>query len=375
MVICFKKFYALLFLLLSIGLPAKENNKKSFVAANHVQTKKEKVITDKSDEKGVYKKIHYTLNSPQNNRSGVFSNQIEISLLKNEEQNKIRLFTVIAFLTFLIPFSGFLFQYNKRLKIQRILNTTQTEISSQEIDAILKEQELKLIKELIGAQDRERERISRELHENIIGSLAAVKLQLNHLNNTNLRNISTINFQLNETYQQVRNLSHILVPKKFSQTKFCEVLESYFNNINAASPLQISFLANPKKQINDMNELIQVEVFKIIQELLTNTIKHAKVLQIKIQLDLVENDLNLLFEDDGVGFTTENYSREIGFINLETRINKLNGSFLIDSELKKGGKINIEIPSFIETAETKTKLKTVKGINLKSQLDDLKGKF
>lgn len=177
---------------------------------------------------------------------------------------------------------------------------------------------------------------------------------------------------MDETYQQVRNLSHTLIPKKFSQNKFCEVLESYLNNISAASNLKILFLTYPKKEINEMNENIQIETFKIIQELLTNTIKHAKATQIEIQLNLIENDLNLLFEDNGIGFNTSNYSKGIGFINLEARIQKLNGIFLIDSKPKRGTIINIEVSVLNTISKPKDNRK---GIDLKDQLDELKSKF
>ncbi|TDW52829.1 signal transduction histidine kinase [Flavobacterium sp. 270] len=305
----------------------------------------------------------------------------EISLLKKDQQlkaleinqqKKTRMFTILGFLIFLIPIIGLLFQYYKRLKAQRLLNIKQVEISSQKIDGILKDQELMLIKASVDGQDKERERISQELHDSIGGNLAAIKLQLNHLADSKFPNIHKISLQLDETYQQVRNLSHTLLPKKFSHNKFSEVLESYLNNISEASRLKITFLTYPKKEINEMDEDIQIETFKVIQELLTNTIKHAKASEIEVQLNLIDNILNVLFEDNGVGFDADNQTKGIGFINLETRINKLNGSFLIDSKLGRGTIANIEIP--VEEKAPKSKHNR-KGIDLKEQLDELKSSF
>ena len=359
-----------------------ENATKKLTLANQTEAIKNMRLQEEISNKINENTILFFQNSSDKKRN-------EISLLKKDQQlktleinqqKKTKFLTILAFLVLLIPITGLLFQYYKRLKAQRLLNSKQAEISSQKIDGILKEQELKLIKASISGQDKERERISQELHDSIGGNLAAIKLQLNHLNNTNLRNIDNINLQLDETYQQVRNLSHTLIPKKFSINKFCEVLESYLHNISAASQLKISFIPYPAKEIDSMNELIQIEVFKIVQELLTNTIKHAKASEIEIQLNLIDNDLNVLFEDNGIGFDTANYTQGIGFINLENRISKLKGSFLIDSKLKRGTIINIEIPSFAETNEvnktkTKFKFKAVKGINLKNQLDELKSKL
>ena len=301
----------------------------------------------------------------------------EISLLKKDQQLKLlqikqeketKLFTIFGFLIVLIPIIGLLLQYYKRLKTQRLLNIQQAEISSQNINNLLKDQELKLIKASISGQDKERQRISQELHDSIGGNLAAIKLQLNHLIISSSPKIKNLTALLDETYDQVRNLSHTLIPKKFSHHKFCEVLESYFNNIGEASTIKTDFNVYPRKEIDALNEEIQIEVFKIIQELLTNTIKHAKASKIDLQLNLIENVLNILFEDNGIGFNSENHKPGIGFINLENRIAKLNGSIVMDSKLKRGTIANIEIPVLLISS---TDNETTKGINVKKQLDNL----
>ncbi|EJL65173.1 tetratricopeptide repeat-containing sensor histidine kinase [Flavobacterium sp. CF136] len=302
----------------------------------------------------------------------------EISLLKKDQQLKsleikqekeTKLLTIFGFLIVLLPIIGLLLQYYKRLKTQRLLNIQQAEISTQNINNLLKDQELKLIKASISGQDKERQRISQELHDSIGGNLAAIKLQLNHLVISSSPKIKNLTALLDETYQQVRNLSHTLIPKKFTHHKFCEVLESYFNNIGEASNITTSFTVYPKKEIDALNEEIQIEIFKIIQELLTNTIKHAKASKIDLQLNLIENILNILFEDNGIGFNPDDYKPGIGFINLENRIDKLSGSFVIDSKFKRGTIANIEIP--VLSISNAIEDETAKGINVKKQLDNL----
>ncbi|KRB56645.1 sensor histidine kinase [Flavobacterium sp. Root186] len=346
-----------------------ENEAKKLTLENQQEAIKNMLLQEEISNKNNENTILSFQNSSNKKRN-------EISLLKKDQQlkaleinqqKKTKLFTIIAFLILLLPIIGLLFQYYKRFKVQHLLNIKQAEISSQKIDGILKDQELELIKASISGQDKERQRISQELHDSIGGNLAAIKLQVNHLDVSNFSNVQKISLQLDETYQQVRSLSHTLLPKKFSQNKFLEVLESYLKNISDASQIKISFIPYPKKEINELNEDIQIETFKIIQELLTNTIKHAKASEVEIQLNYIENILNLLFEDNGVGFDTDKSSKGIGFINLETRIDKLKGSFVIDSKLKRGTIANIEIP----VLEKKSKNK-IKGIDFKNQLDELK---
>ncbi|WP_108867034.1 tetratricopeptide repeat-containing sensor histidine kinase [Aquimarina aquimarini] len=281
----------------------------------------------------------------------------EITLLKKdqeiqesnlERQKSIKNIILYSFLILLVPVIGLLFTYYQKLQAQSELNKKQEEINKQKISSLLKDQELKLIKASIKGQDKERKRIALELHDSIGGNLAAIKLQLNNtLINGNKQPLKIINSQIDDTYQQVRNLSHNLVPKKFSKNNFCDVLEEYLNNIGGATSLTTSFGVYPRKEIDVLNEVLQSEIFKIIQELITNTIKHAKASSIELQLNLVENVLNVLFEDNGVGFNTKNNDSGIGFENIKSRLKKVSGSLHIDSRIDRGTIIDIEIPTLI----------------------------
>ena len=280
----------------------------------------------------------------------------EITLLKKDQeiqesklarQKSIKNIILFSFLILLIPIIGLLIIYYQKLQTQSELNKKQEEINEQKITSLIKEQELKLIKASVKGKDKERERIALELHDSIGGNLAAIKLQLN---NTILHGdkeiVKIINNQLDDTYEQVRDLSHNLVPKKFSENNFCDVLEEYFNNLGGATNLNTSFFAYPRTEIDGLNEIVQIEIFKIIQELITNTIKHARASVIDLQLNLLENELNVLFEDNGIGFNTKNKVTGLGFANITNRLKKVSGVFRIDSRINRGTVINIEVPIF-----------------------------
>lgn len=279
----------------------------------------------------------------------------EITLLKKDQeiqesklarQKSIKNSILYSFLILLIPVIGLLFTYYQKLQTQSELNKKQEEISEQKISSLIKEQELKLIKASIKGQDKERKRIALELHDSIGGNLAAIKLQLNNtVLNGNKKTITTINNQLDDTYEQVRNLSHNLIPKKFSKNNFCDVLEEYFNNIGGTTSLSTSFVAYPRTEIDLLDETLQIEIFKIIQELITNTIKHAKATSVELQLNLVENIINVLFEDNGIGFNAKNKATGLGFENIKNRLKKVSGTFHIDSRINRGTIIDIEVPA------------------------------
>ncbi|MEW7277274.1 tetratricopeptide repeat protein [Aquimarina sp. 2201CG1-2-11] len=275
----------------------------------------------------------------------------ELKTLELQQQQSQKKIIAYAFGIILIPLIGLLFLYYQKLQAQSELNKKQEEINEQKISSLLKEQELKLIKASIKGQDNERKRIAQELHDSIGGNLAAIKLQLNNKENKeeNIHFLS-INEQIDDTYEKVRELSHNLIPKKFSENNFCDVLEEYCSNIGNARNFSSSFIAHPRTKIDDLNEQLQIEVFKIIQELITNTIKHAKASCIELQLNLVDNILNILFEDNGIGFSVEKNINGIGFKNIKSRLNKISGTLHIDSMLKRGTIINIEIPNLVTTS-------------------------
>lgn len=267
-------------------------------------------------------------------------------LLKMAEinwQKATKKITLYSFLAVLIPIIGLLFLYYQRLKNQRLLNQNEKVISEQKIISLVKDQELKLIKAAVKGQDNARTKIAKELHDSIGGNLAAIKLQLNSID-SKPNAVQSIQKQLDETYQQVRDLSHNLIPEKFNQNNFSNLLEEYLKNLAGINNLKTSFSAYPKPKIDLIADNLQMEIYKIIQELVTNTLKHAKATTIDLQLNYIEDNLNILFEDNGIGFDSQKKEGGIGFKNIHSRLSTISSSMEIDSMLKRGTIINIDIP-------------------------------
>ncbi|MBW1295044.1 tetratricopeptide repeat-containing sensor histidine kinase [Aquimarina litoralis] len=275
--------------------------------------------------------------------------QLKIQQDETSKQRAFKNIILYSFLILLIPVIGLLITYYQKIKVQSELNQKQKEINEEKISSLLKDQELQVIKASLEGQDKERKRIAQELHDSIGGNLAAIKLRLNNSYSNQNGILKGINAQIDDTYELVRNISHDLIPKKFIKNNFCDVIQEYIDNIKGASNLKTSFHAYPRKSIDALHENLQVETFKIIQELVTNSIKHAQGSIIELQLNLVENELNILFEDDGVGFDVSKKAEGIGFRNIRSRLDKINGTINIDSRIKRGTIINIEITNVTTT--------------------------
>ncbi|TVZ07599.1 signal transduction histidine kinase [Cellulophaga sp. RHA_52] len=260
-----------------------------------------------------------------------------------DRQKTIKAAFLIGFLVILIPVIALLYTYYQKMQAQSELAKKNEEINSQKVAALKQEQELKLIKAAIEGQDEERKRIAQELHDSIGGNLAGIKLQLASVKEKT-QTLNTISGQLDETYQLVRDISHTLIPKKFRQDDFTQLIKEYTKSITSTGKLNVEFHPHPEDKINTLNEIVKMELFKIIQELMTNTLKHAKASTTDIHLNYFEDSITLLFEDNGKGFDTSKNREGIGFKNIKSRIEKLNGTLHVDSAINRGTVVSIEIP-------------------------------
>jgi len=286
--------------------------------------------------------IQYETSKRKQEISGLKEDQ----LMKNAElkrQKTIKYAFLIGFLVILIPVFALLYTYYQKIQAQSELAKKQEEINIQKVTSLQQEQELKLIKASIEGQDEERKRIAQELHDSIGGNLAGIKLQLASIGN-DTKTLGGISSQLDETYQLVRDLSHTLIPKKFRQNEFVQLVEEYVKSISNTGKIEVDFHPHPEEKINTLEDSMQMELFKIIQELMTNTLKHANAKRADINLNCFDDSITLLFEDNGVGFDTSKNADGIGYQNLKNRANKLNGELHVDSAPNRGTVVSLEIP-------------------------------
>lgn len=262
-----------------------------------------------------------------------------------ERQKTIKYAFLIGFMVILVPIILLLVVYYQKLQAQSLLNQQQEAINQQELKNVLQSQELDLAKNTITVQSKERDRIARELHDSIGGNLAGIKLKMNSLADDKPE-FKQILSQLDATYDQVREISHSLIPKSFETSAFTGLVESYIEDISTELSFDIRFEAFPKETVNTIDVPLQVALFNIIKELLTNAIKHAKAQDISLQLTALtqENSIELIYEDDGVGFDLNTLNKGIGIYNIEKRVGEFNGTFSIDSAKNRGTVISISLP-------------------------------
>lgn len=203
-------------------------------------------------------------------------------------------------------------------------------------------------KELIGAitetQISEQQRISQDLHDSIGGSLAFVKTQLNGLEKTtsNQKVISSLIQTVTKTSDEVRQISHNLMPGELVKFGLKPAIESLLNDTKSDRLETNLYTHDVDERIDTKKE---VHLFRIVQELVQNVLKHANADVLNIYLNKRNKFLNLIVEDDGVGFDPRTKKDNgIGFKTIENRVTYLNGKLKIDSHKNSGSSFNIMIP-------------------------------
>lgn len=211
-------------------------------------------------------------------------------------------------------------------------------------EEIYKQQEI-ATKAVFDGEQQERIRIARDLHDSIGQMLSVVQMNLSTLDN-NIPVTHHTRQLVDKTITEVRNISHNLIPEELNFGLF-NALEDMVRKINEAGSTQIA-LHMPadihQLQLAQQNEL---SVYRIVQEVLHNMIRHAQASQIRIEVQRYDQLLTLVIKDNGQGFDTTaiRESKGIGWKNIAARVHLLNGQLQIVSERLSGTTIEISIPA------------------------------
>jgi signal transduction histidine kinase/ligand-binding sensor domain-containing protein len=213
----------------------------------------------------------------------------------------------------------------------------------------LQKQRITIEKEL--AIEQERTRLARELHDGLGSMLSGIKHSFSAIKNTlDLNEKQEINFdetidKLNETVREIRTISHSMASGTLLQSGLEDSLRDYCRFLNSPGGLKISFeaLLMEKKKLNEDQAF---HIFRIVQELLQNIIKHSAASQAIVQLSYNANRLFITVEDDGKGFEMKDALSKngLGLKNIQSRIKIVNGKMDVRTAAGKGTSVLIEIP-------------------------------
>lgn len=255
--------------------------------------------------------------------------QITQKDLQLQKSRQYTFYSIIAALFALLLAVGLYFFYRNRKKThQRNLKTMQ------------QEKELQVLQAVLQGEEKERSRIAKDLHDGVAGMLAAVKM---HFSSVSIQHQSIQGDEaflqgirlLDEASQEVRKTSHNLMPEVLLQHGLDVALRRYCQNISNSNVLQVQY--DSWGEMRRFQNNFELSVYRIVQELLNNIVKHSRASNALVQVSQQGTVLSITVEDNGIGFNTQAANSDgMGLRNLQTRVEAMNGHIQVDAATGSG---------------------------------------
>jgi len=182
---------------------------------------------------------------------------------------------------------------------------------------------------ILGAQEDERKRIAKDLHDQIGPLLSAVRLNIGQLNSKKepeqvVNVVKEAQGHLDVSIQDIRRISHNLVPKNIETQGLSGALDDYISYIQKAEVVTVSFEKNPERI--SFKPTIDSNLFRVIQELINNAMRHGGAKKIDVATEIRSNNFRIVVDDKGKGFNQDTIKEGIGLKSIRNRVELYNGT-------------------------------------------------
>ena len=244
--------------------------------------------------------------------------------------------------------AGLALFFYRNLQKNKLITLQQTTLDRQKIRELEQENELASLRAMIKGQNQERKRIANDLHDSLGGLLSTVKLRFDAARQAVFSPTQQLAFNkgnelLDLACAEVRNIAHNLMPESITKFGLHAAIEDLCDALQETTPSRINFQTiNLHTSIEENRAL---NLYRIVQELLHNAIKHALAANVLIQLAQQQDTIHLTVEDDGTGFDPRNSThRGMGLKSVHSRVRYLGGKLDVESHPQKGTTFHISVP-------------------------------
>lgn len=267
--------------------------------------------------------------------------KIELLTKENEltriglKQRKTEI-VLLVFIIISIVGAGIFVLYRRRQKQKAALDAAAIHHSEMQLKAV------------IDGQETERRRIARELHDGVGQTLSGIKLNWETVSDTlknspKIKQLQKMSAMLDEAVSEVRTISHQMLPKELEQFGLVPTIRSILQFNFGNTGIQYKFEESGME--NRLPQAIELGVFRILQELVANILKHADASIVNIHLVRRSKQLMVMVEDNGKGFDFDKQkSPGIGLVNIQSRVEAINGVLNYETAAGKGTLVTIRIP-------------------------------
>lgn len=267
----------------------------------------------------------------------------EIKNLTIQQSRLWLYFSFTGMLAFVIV--GLLVYFNMQHK--QNLTKQKSDLQLQQIRELEKDKQLTLADAILKGQEQERARLAKDLHDGLGGLLSGVKIALSNLKGKlTLPVDQTLSFDrsldmLDSSIQELRRVSHNMMPESLVKFGLVAALRDFSESINTMKAAALHFQLVGERRVLDVSH--ETIVYRIVQELVNNALKHSGAKNIIIQLMYQSNSLSVTVEDDGNGFDVEavKNAASTGWANVQSRISYLKGKLDVTSHPYEGTSVHI----------------------------------
>lgn len=259
-------------------------------------------------------------------------------------ENRMWMIGIFSILTVLVIVLWFITRSQKAKTRQLLLEQKQQQADEEIYQLMLNQQQ-----KIEEGKTIEKQRISLDLHDNVMGKLSAIRMNLYPIIMTSeIENKDIFYDQLNDIQQvekEIRGVAHDLNANLFAEdVSFIAVVKEFFSKIKLHTNIQFDLQMGETIAWESISSTVKINLYRIIQEALQNIEKYAEAKNVSVTMSQIDHQVYIVIVDDGIGFDTNAKNEGIGLQNMKTRMQEISGTFSIQSTPGEGTKISLIIP-------------------------------
>ena len=223
-------------------------------------------------------------------------------------------------------------------------------LQQQRIAELETEKQLAATEAVLKGEEKERTRLAKDLHDGLGGMLSGIKFSFQTMKGNlimtpdNAQAFERSMDMLDSSIKEMRRVAHNMMPEALVKFGLDTALKDFCNDINKSGALQVSYQSIGLENAA-IEQTTSITIFRIVQELINNTMKHAAAKHAIVQVTKSDENISITVEDNGKGFNTTilNHSKGIGWTNIQSRVEYLKGKLDVRSEPGKGTSVLIEL--------------------------------
>jgi len=305
--------------------------KNAFSYADESKKLNEKIFTESVAAKDANLKVKYETEKKDD--------QIKLQQAALQRKSTFNYFLMAGAVTLLMISLLSYRTYQQKQKIQQ-----------QRISELETEKQLTATEAVLKGEEQERTRLAKDLHDGLGGMLSGIKYSMTTMKGNlimtpdNARAFERSMDMLDSSIQEMRRVAHNMMPEALVKFGLDTALKDFCNDMNQSGVLNVAY-SSIGLENEGIDQTTAITIYRIVQELINNTIKHAAATKAIVQLSKIDEQLSITVEDDGKGFDPVILQRVkgIGWTNIQSRVAFLKGTLDVESQPGKGTSVYIEI--------------------------------